>query len=115
MNWHAVISTVSLVLVAFACLAHIKNMGRGAHLCERLGFSITFGGALGSAAEWWWPSAEAYHGDLIFVVGCGTIAISVIGKVLRTKIDIAIGKWNGIERRRCEGDVFIGQRFRREQ
>lgn len=115
MNWEGVISTISLLLVAAACLAHIKAMGRGAHLCERLGFAVTFGGALGSAAEWWWPRLDAYHGDTIFIAGCGLIAVSVIAKVARAKIDIALGSWNGIERRRCHGDPFVAQRFGREQ
>lgn len=115
MNWEAVVSTIALALVAIACLAHLKAMGRAAHLCERIGFSVTFGGALCSAAEWWWPALDAYHGDLAFVIGCGLIAVSVIAKVARAKIDIALGNWNGIERRRCHGDPFVAQRFGREQ
>lgn len=115
MNWEAIVCTIALVLVAGACLAHLKSMGRGAHLCERLGFSITFGGAVGSAAEWWWPSLEAYHGDVMFVVGCGVIAFSLLVRHLRDGVAYAIGAWDGIERRRCRESEFITSRWERPQ
>lgn len=105
--FEAVVCTVALTLVAGACLARVKMMGRGAHLCERLGYGITFGGALGSALEWWWPNVEAWHGDTVFAVGCGVIAWSVILRHFNRRRALALGAWDGRERRRQPRDPLL--------
>lgn len=118
MNVEAITTTIALSLVAVACVARLKEMGRGAHLCERIGYALAFGGALGSAAEWWWPRLDSYHGDTIFAVGCGLIAFSVLVRHLRDRLYIAIGRWDGHERRHCTGAGLVERpgmaKFRRE-
>lgn len=107
MNVEAIVSTVALMLVALACLAHIKEMGPRARVCERLGYSVTFGGSIGSALEWWWPWLDAYHADTVFVVGCGLVAFSIIARFVRHHWVVARGRWDGTERRSCTSDPFV--------
>jgi len=125
MRVEAIICTAALAIVAIACLAHLKAMGRAAPLCERLGFSITFGGAIGSALEWWWPKLETLHGDEIFIVGCGVIALSMLVRHFRVRIAVAMGRWDGAERRLRPrsyfqnelptADPFLDSRFNSER
>lgn len=106
--FEAVICTLALTLVAGACLARVKAMGRNARICERLGYAVTFGGSIGSALEWWWPRVEVMHGDTVFAVGCGVIAFSVIIRHTSMRIAKARGLWDGNERRRVPRDPLLG-------
>lgn len=115
MSLEPIVSTVALALVALACLAHIKEMGERAHLCERIAYSVTFGGAIGSAAEWWWPRLDSLYGDMLFIVGCGLIAFSILARVARDRWMIARGHWDGQERRSCTSDPFVARRFEGER
>ncbi len=78
MSLEALVCTVALALVAGAALARLKSMVRSAPLCERLGFATMFGASIGSAAEWWWPAAEVWHFDSLFILSCGLVAAHVI-------------------------------------
>lgn len=106
MKLEAMLCTVSLALVALACVAHLKEMGRGARWCERVGFSVIFGGSVGSALEWWLPVAAAMRADTVFVVGCGLVAMSIVVRYVRGRLAVARGLWDGRERRARGADPF---------
>lgn len=111
MRIEAIVCTGALVVVMIAILAHLRVMGREAHWCERVGYSVTFGGALGSALEWWWPSTAEFHGDAIFIVGTGIIAFSVIARFLHGRVAIYTGRWDGCERRARSRSLLTGDPF----
>lgn len=112
--YEALACTVALALVAGAALARIKSMGRDSHWCERVGYGVTFGGALGSALEWWWPVLPVVRMDTIFVIGCGVIALSVLVRFVQDRLSGHLLQWNGQERRRPYA-VFLYHRAPREQ
>jgi hypothetical protein len=71
----ALINTVCLLIVAWACAVHLNNLKPAHAHCEKWGYALTLAGALGSAAEWWLP-AETWHAETILAIGLALIALS---------------------------------------
>lgn len=106
MSLVAIYSSALLALVSIGCLAHIKAMPRGASWCSRLGFALVFAGSAGAAAEFWWPSLEAYFSDQVLYTGMALLALATLRGDVRLLLDRMEAQWDGRERRFRHTDHF---------
>ena len=107
MSWQTVsdlISTGCLAMLAGACLVHLNaHVTRESSHCERIGFALVIGGAIGQAASYWWPRAELWPVDVVLHLGLTFVALAMIRGDLRNLLARLRG-WDGIDRRSGRDD-----------
>lgn len=94
----AIVCTVCMGVVAGACVLHLNSLGMEHGHCEKWGFAVTAGGAIGSAAEWWLPRGALIHADTLLAIGLALVALSSVRRPFR---DWLAQHWDGVDRRKA--------------
>lgn len=83
MNIEAILSTICMVIVMIGCAERLNHSNEADGHCAKWGYSITGGGALGCALEWWLARGADWHMDTLLAIGLALVALASLRAPIR--------------------------------